>query len=85
MSSETNHKGDTRIYFSKFKFTNVNPTSPLRNSLGLSLLQLDPLSWVFFQPLPPFHYLDPFHQWGKITPTQTCRYSPQRWVLAGGT
>ena len=47
MSSETNHKVDTKIYFSKFRFTNVNYTSQLRNSLGLSLLQLDPLSWVF--------------------------------------
>ena len=47
-SSEASHKGDTRICFPKFRFTNVNPTSPLRNSLGLSLLQLDPLSWVFF-------------------------------------
>ena len=48
MSSEANHKGDTMICFPKFKFTNVNPTSPLRNSLDLSLLQLDLLSWVFF-------------------------------------
>jgi len=26
----------------------MNPTSPLRNSLGVSLFQLDPLSWVSF-------------------------------------
>ena len=47
-SSEANHKGDTKICFPKFRFTIVNPTSPLRNSLGVSLFQLDPLSWVSF-------------------------------------
>ena len=47
-SSEANHNGDTRICFPKFRFTTVNPTSPLRNSLGVSLFQLDPLSWVSF-------------------------------------
>ena len=36
------------ICFLKFRFTTVNPTSPLRNSLGVSLFQLDPLSWVSF-------------------------------------
>ena len=46
-SSEANHKGDTSICFPKFRFTTVNPTSPLRNSLGMSLFQPDPLSWVF--------------------------------------
>ena len=48
MSSEANYKGDTRICFPKFRFTTVNPTSPLRNSLAVSLFQLDPLSWVSF-------------------------------------
>ena len=48
MSSETNHKGDTRICFPKFILTKVNPTSLLRNSLGVSLFQLDPVSWVSF-------------------------------------
>ena len=47
-SSEANHNGDTRICFPKFRFTTVNPMSPLRNSLGVSLFQLDPLSWVSF-------------------------------------
>ena len=47
-SSEASHKGDTRICFPKFRFTTVNPTSLLRNLLGVSLFQLDPLSWVSF-------------------------------------
>ena len=51
-SSEANHKGDIRICFPKFRFTTVNPTSPLRNSLGVSLFQLDPLSWVSFNHFP---------------------------------
>ena len=37
-----------RICFPKFRFTTVNPTSPLRNSLGVSLFQLDLLSWISF-------------------------------------
>ena len=32
---------------------------------------------------PRFHYLDPFHQGGKITPAQICRCSLHRWELAG--
>ena len=51
-SSEANHKGDTRICFPKFRFTTVNHKSPLRNSLGVSLFQLDPLSWVSFNHFP---------------------------------
>ena len=50
-SSEANHNRGTRFCFPKFRFTTVNPTSPLRNSLGVSLFQLDPVSLVFFQPL----------------------------------
>ena len=46
--SEANYNGDTRICFLKFRFTAMNPTSPLRNSLGVSLFQLDPVSWVSF-------------------------------------
>ena len=52
MSSEANHKGDTKICFPKFRFTTVYPTSLLRNSLGVSLFQLDPLSWVSFNNFP---------------------------------
>jgi hypothetical protein len=51
--SEENNKGDTRICFQKFRFTTVNPTSPLRNSLGVSLFQLNLMSWVSFN-----HFLD---------------------------
>ena len=40
------------IYFMKFRLTTVNPTSQLRNSLGVSLFQLDPLSWVSFNHFP---------------------------------
>ena len=50
-SSEANHNGDTRICFLKFRFTKVNPTSPLRNSLGVSLFQLNPFELGLFQPL----------------------------------
>jgi len=46
--SEANYNGDIRICFLKFRFTTMNPTSPLRNSLGVSLFQLDPVSWVSF-------------------------------------
>ena len=51
-SSEANHNGDTKICSPKFRFTTVNPMSPLRNSLGVSLFQLDPLSWVSFNRFP---------------------------------
>ena len=40
------------FFFPKFRFTTVNPTSPLRNSLGVSLFQLDPLSWGSFNHFP---------------------------------
>ena len=66
--SEANYNGDIRICFLKFRFTTMNPTSPLRNSLGVSLFQLDPVSWVSFNYFLIFHYLDPFHQGGKIMP-----------------
>jgi len=46
------HKEDTRICFPKFRFTIVNPTSPLRNSFGVSLFQLDLFSWVCFNHFP---------------------------------
>jgi hypothetical protein len=32
---------------------------------------------------PHFHYLDPFHQGGKITPAQIFRCLPHHWELAG--
>ena len=53
--------------------------------VGLESLATRSLELGLFQPLPPFHYLDPFHQGGKITPAQTCRCSPQRRELAGDT
>ena len=82
-STEANHNGDTRICFPKFRFTTVNPTPPLRNLLGVSLFQLDPLIRVSFN-----HFLDSTililsTKGGKITPAQTCRCSPQCWELAG--
>jgi hypothetical protein len=41
------------------------PASPLRNSLGLSLFQLGPLSSVYFNRFS-FHYLDLFPCGGEI-------------------
>ena len=69
-SSEANHNGDTRICFPKFRFTTVNPTSPLRNSLGVSLFQLDPLSWVSFNHFPDYTIL--------ILSTKAARSRPHR-------
>ena len=53
--------------------------------VGCESLSTRSLELGLFQPLPRFHYLDPFHQVGKIMPAQTCRCSPQRWELAGDT
>ena len=53
--------------------------------VGLESLATRSLELGLFQLLPPFYYLDPFHQGGKITPAQTCRYSPHRRELAGDT
>ena len=81
-NSEANHKEDTRICFPKFRFTTVNPTSPLRISLGVSLFQLDPLSWVSFNHFPDSTILILSTRGGKITPAQTCSCSPHSRELA---
>ena len=53
--------------------------------VGLESLATRSLEFGLFQQLSLFHYLDPFHQVGKITPAQTCRCSPHCWELAGDT
>ena len=73
-SSEANHNGDTKIYSPKFRFTTVNPMSPLRNSLGVSLFQLDPLSWVSFNHFPDSTIL--------IVSTKGARSRPHRLAAA---
>jgi hypothetical protein len=73
-SSEANHKRDTMICFPKFRFTTVNPTSPLRNSMGVSLFQLDPLSWVSFNYFPDSTIL--------ILSTKGARSRPHKFATA---
>ena len=51
--------------------------------VGLESLATRSLELGLFSTTPPFHYLDPFHQEGKITPAQTCRCSPHCQELAG--
>ena len=67
-------KEDIRICFPKFRFTTVNPTSPLKNSLGVSLFQLDPLSWVSFNHFPDTTIL--------ILSTKGARSCPHRLAAA---
>ena len=67
-------KEDIRICFPKFRFTTMNPTSSLRNSFGVSLFQLDPLSWVSFNHFPDSTIL--------ILSTKGARSRPHRFAAA---